>query len=312
MKYYWLKLKSDFFRDLRVKKLRRDPNGAALTLLYLELLLASLATDGALPLPGFDPPVEELSLLLDADEADCAALMEHLLKYGLLEKTPAGGLRLTALEDLTGSETDAAARMRKARAGKKETPANANVPPEQCANNVQHCSAEKEIEKEIEIESELEIEPESEIESELNISPRFPASSMGAEAVFLPTKEKKEFEVGEDVIREYISLYPTLDVKAELRAMRSWLNANPDRRKTPEETPRFINGWLNRARESARASPARRQTPAPRQDGHQSAGHSGGGYARPPSYDIRRAMEEMKTTVPTLKKKEKRDPTPVR
>ena len=41
-RYYWLKLKEDFFIDKRIKRLRRISGGDTYTIIYLKLLLLSL------------------------------------------------------------------------------------------------------------------------------------------------------------------------------------------------------------------------------------------------------------------------------
>lgn len=43
--------------------------------------------------------------------------------------------------------------------------------------------------------------------------------------------------------------YQAVDVYQELRAMESWLDANPTRRKTKRGIKRFINKWLGRAQD---------------------------------------------------------------
>jgi len=57
--------------------------------------------------------------------------------------------------------------------------------------------------------------------------------------------------------------YPDLDVMAELRRMRLWLEANPSRRKSKAEIERFIVGWLNKEREKCRSTAP---PPAPTQE----------------------------------------------
>ena len=42
----------------------------------------------------------------------------------------------------------------------------------------------------------------------------------------------------------WVKAYPACDIKAELNKMKSWLVANPSKRKTRYE--RFINNWLSR------------------------------------------------------------------
>lgn len=49
---------------------------------------------------------------------------------------------------------------------------------------------------------------------------------------------------------------PGVDLDAEFARMRGWLDANPAKRKTLRGLPRFANGWLQRAKASAKPSPA--------------------------------------------------------
>jgi len=45
-RYYWLKLKEDFFADIRMKRLRKISAGGTYTIIYLKLLLLSLRDEG--------------------------------------------------------------------------------------------------------------------------------------------------------------------------------------------------------------------------------------------------------------------------
>jgi len=50
--------------------------------------------------------------------------------------------------------------------------------------------------------------------------------------------------------------YPAVDVFQELKAMESWLDANPKKRKTKGGIKRFVNSWLARAQNQGGSSPA--------------------------------------------------------
>ena len=50
--------------------------------------------------------------------------------------------------------------------------------------------------------------------------------------------------------------YPAVDVFQELRAMESWLDANPKKRKTKVGIKKFVNGWLSRSQDRGGSSPA--------------------------------------------------------
>ena len=47
-RYYWLKLKDDFFRSKRIKKLRGMERGDRLVILYLKLQLIAMKNDGVI------------------------------------------------------------------------------------------------------------------------------------------------------------------------------------------------------------------------------------------------------------------------
>lgn len=113
-RFYWLKLKEDFFQQKAMKKLRRMDRGEALTIIYLKMQLASLRNGGVIAFEGFgDSFAEELSLQLDETEEDVCKTVEFLMRYGLMEQAEgADAYILPGTVESTGSESDSAARMR--------------------------------------------------------------------------------------------------------------------------------------------------------------------------------------------------------
>lgn len=71
--------------------------------------------------------------------------------------------------------------------------------------------------------------------------------------MLLNTKENWEPEQA-DVIA-WGRTYPAVDVHQELKAMESWLDANPTKRKTKAGIKRFVNSWLARSQNQGGASP---------------------------------------------------------
>ena len=55
-------------------------------------------------------------------------------------------------------------------------------------------------------------------------------------------------------IEAWVTLFPTLDVRAECRAAWVWIDANPTRRKTARGMKRFLGGWLIRSAAAVRTS----------------------------------------------------------
>lgn len=69
----------------------------------------------------------------------------------------------------------------------------------------------------------------------------------------LPLNDQTYHYVYQLDIDYYRELYPAVDVLAELRKMVGWCDANPQRRKTKTGIRRFINSWLAKAQDSAKA-----------------------------------------------------------
>lgn len=79
-------------------------------------------------------------------------------------------------------------------------------------------------------------------------------SVIGAEPLIgLPLNDGSEHEVTEEDVAEYAQLYPAVDVMQQLRNMRGWLMANPQRRKTKRGIKAFIASWLAKEQDHPRA-----------------------------------------------------------
>lgn len=87
---------------------------------------------------------------------------------------------------------------------------------------------------------------QSESESEKGFCAEPGCTGSAPPAVLLPLNNGTEYPVTEEELAEFGSLYPAVDVAQELRSMRGWLLANPNKRKTRGGIRRFVNGWLAR------------------------------------------------------------------
>lgn len=65
--------------------------------------------------------------------------------------------------------------------------------------------------------------------------------------------EAKEWHLTEPKLAEYVEAFPALDVLAECRKALQWLRDDPGRRKTPKGMPKFLGGWLGRAKPAQHA-----------------------------------------------------------
>lgn len=90
--------------------------------------------------------------------------------------------------------------------------------------------------------------------------------------ITLPLNDGTKYTVIAQDRDHWQELYPAVDVDQALRAMRGWLEANPQRRKTPRGIKRFIANWLSREQDrggnkvTRLPSAARSQAPAKRRE----------------------------------------------
>ena len=151
-KYYWLKLKSDFFDDETIKFIEEQENGIKYSNFYLKLCLKSLKTDGKLirlvgeTLIPYDVNSLSKLTLVDIDTVRCA--MDLFQKIGLVKIMETGEIYLSQIYELIGKETDKAQIMRRKRAENKALQADGN----NVTKMLPKCYTEIEIEKEIEKE----------------------------------------------------------------------------------------------------------------------------------------------------------------
>lgn len=173
-KYYWLKLKENFFKQKSMKKLRKIAGGETYTIIYLKMLLASLQNEGRIYFDGLENSIEEETALeLDEDPDNVKFTILFLEKCGLLQIEDNGkSIYMNSIQDMIGSETSAAARMRKSRNNHNRISQNRNIVTEQCNNvpdsytNVQDSCTNvqksyTEIEKEINTDTDIHINTES-------------------------------------------------------------------------------------------------------------------------------------------------------
>ena len=148
-RYYWLKLQSDFFGSLRIKKLRKMKRGDTLLVIYLKMQLSTLCKDGVFEFKGIEEDVaSELALDLGEKVADVRACLAYLFENGLCEKVDETHYCLPWVAANTGSETAATMRWRDWKERKNEEMLESNKTP---TNYQQNANVEKEIEKEKDI-----------------------------------------------------------------------------------------------------------------------------------------------------------------
>lgn len=169
-RYYWLKLKNDFFEGDEINWLEEQENGAVYILFYLKLCLWSLRSDGVLMrrVGKMEIPYDtkKLAEITGTPLPAAETAMALLTSAGLVEVQENGALFMPQMEDMTGSETERAAIMRKYRTPKTEKENHSEDSDREIEVQSSNHIVDTEIEKELESELESETEPEKESDAD--------------------------------------------------------------------------------------------------------------------------------------------------
>ena len=155
-KYYWLKLKRDFFKRHDIRIIEAMPNGKDYILFYLKLLLESIDHEGMLRFSDTIPYNEQmLSVITNTNIDVVRSAMDVFRELKMIDVFDDLTIYMAEVEKLIGSETKGAERVRKFRENQKLLQCNADVT--ECNETVtQSKSIEKEKEKRervVEVES---------------------------------------------------------------------------------------------------------------------------------------------------------------
>jgi len=155
-RYFWLKLKEDWFSGTTEKYLKSLPAGDSLLITYLKIQLMSLKTEGFLKYERLLPSAEEeIAMLIDEPVNNVRLLINVLLKTGAIERLDDNSLYLLSLQNLIGSEGSSTDRVRRFRERQKAL---------QCNNN------QLQIEGEILSDSELNVENSKALQCNDNVT----------------------------------------------------------------------------------------------------------------------------------------------
>lgn len=127
-RYYWLKLKRDFFKRHDVRIIEQMPNGKDYVLFYLKMLLESIDHEGALRFSETIPYNEQmLSVITDTNVDIVKSAMQLFVELGMVEILEDSTIYMNEVQRLIGSESSAAERVRRHRETVKALQCNADV-----------------------------------------------------------------------------------------------------------------------------------------------------------------------------------------
>lgn len=140
-RFYWIKLRENFFQQETIDWLMEQENGSAYIVLYLKMCLMTANTAGELirtigdmTIP-YEPKKISQKTGFDIDTVNVAlSLFKHL---GLIEETQEGIPVMPEVKNMVGSESESAARVRKYRKKKKALQSNTDVTNKALQSNVE-------------------------------------------------------------------------------------------------------------------------------------------------------------------------------
>ena len=175
-KYYWLKLKRDFFKRHDIRIIEEMPNGKDYILFYLKLLLESIDHEGNLRFSDAIPYNEQmLSVVTNTNVDVVRSAMKIFTELHMMDILDDQTIYMAEVDKLIGSETEWAKKKRLQRAKEDNVPLLSSK-----------CPTEIEKEKEIKIDTELEVDVDAAADDENQLKC---IGGMGKNVVYLSDKQ---------------------------------------------------------------------------------------------------------------------------
>ena len=193
-KFYWLKLKRDFFKRHDIRIIEEMPNGKDYVLFYLKLLLESIDHEGSLRFSDTIPYNEQmLSVVTNTNVDIVRSAMKLFIELGMMSICDDQTIYMSEVDKLIGSavDNDGANRVRRFREKKKQealpgvTGALQNVTESVTEDNERK---REEIDKDLDTDIENERKNESAFDQSLDIE----SNDLSTE---LSTSEEKKRKV---------------------------------------------------------------------------------------------------------------------
>ena len=216
-KYYWLKLKRDFFKRHDVRIIEEMPNGKDYLLFYLKLLLESIDHEGELRFSETIPYDNKmLSIITNTNVDIVKSALEIFTGLNMIEIFDDNTLFMTEVQRLIGCESSAAERVRKHREKQKAL---------QCNTLETKCNTEIEIDKEKNTDIELRDREKTDYQQIIDLYNAICVSLPSVRS--LSNARKKE-------IKARLNTYSVDDIKQcfENAEASSFLKGNNDRKWT--------------------------------------------------------------------------------
>lgn len=248
-KYYYLKLKENFFDTEDMKLLQAMKDGYLYSDILLKLYLQSLRQDGRLMYRGIVPYTTDMIATLTRHQTGTVEkAIKVLAQMGLVEILDNGAIYMLDIQNFIGQSSSEADRQRNYRkminAEKSRLLSNGSV-----TDDVTNVTSNDEQMSDIHTPEIRDKRLENRDKKNINILAQSSAeqtSEPEADVEALILNDGSEWKPAQALFAEYVRLYPNVDVKQQFNVMRGWCISNPQKRKTRRGITRFVNSWLAR------------------------------------------------------------------
>lgn len=215
-KFYWLKLKRDFFKRHDIRIIEEMTNGKDYILFYLKLLLESIDHEGNLRFSDAIPYNEQmLSVVTNTNVDIVKAAMKLFIELNMIDVFDDQTIYMNEVEKLIGSESDSAERMRRLRERKQPSLCDNDVTTsDDCVTQSKSKRKSKSIDKDIELDVDViadencidTIYNEENVDNSVDNTLEYMGGTLGKGVVLLSNAQKDALmdELGFDGYNHYI------------------------------------------------------------------------------------------------------------
>ena len=232
-RYYWIKLKEDFFQDDVISWIEEQEKGVYYSNFYLKLCLKAMNTEGILIRNVGDMLIpydaKQLSKITGVEIDTVIVAMEIFKKVGLVEILENGEIYLSQLKGMIGSESKWAEKKRLQRQKRDNVPRIEDNVPKLSGQ----CPTDIDIDKEIDKDKDIYINLDKKNKKEY---------------IDLSSKGIEDIEYVNITLIEYDKLmkqYDNKKVKDKIYALDDYIANNPKGKKYKDHY-RVLRSWLNK------------------------------------------------------------------
>lgn len=248
-KYYYLKLKENFFDSDEMVLLESMPDGYLYSNILLKMYLKSLKFNGNLMVMGRIPySPQMLATVLRHPVGVVEKALDIFKELELISVLDSGAIYMRDIQNFVGKSStdgDRKREQRKALKSADETNVRTNVR--------QTTTRDRDRDRVRDTTRDRDITRDRDKGLLVQSCETASAPAPAEPAVYtLPCIKNEVYAVTQSQIDSWAEAYPAVDIDLAIKQMVAWLDANPDRRKTRKGCARFINTWLGREQDSGK------------------------------------------------------------